>query len=691
MNKKSSLFFLFSLCISLSSFSQTFTGTGDTIPDDGSSIDFTINITGLPSTLDTVTFGIETVCIDINHTYDSDLDVSLIAPDGTQIMLTTGNGGSGQNYTSTCFNQSASIPITQGSPPFTGTFRPQGQLGIVNNGQNPNGAWKLHIFDTYPFADYGIVNSWSITFGSTPASAFFLSSSNLPIVVINSNGQGIPNNPKVNAHMGIIYNGPGNINYITDGFNNYDGKIGIELRGTSSLSFPQKQYSIETRDTAGAALDISVLDMPAENDWILYAPYDDKSCMRNALTYYLSNAMGMYAVKYKFCEVIVNGQYMGIYAFSEKIKQGPDRVDIASLTVNDTTGDDLTGGYIVKIDWIGGYYWTSEYLPDQINPWANEINFQNAYPKDEDILPVQQNYIQLYVDSFEDAMASATFYNPVNGWRKYADESSFIDYFILNEISKNVDAYRLSTFFYKDKDSKGGKIKMGPVWDFNLAWRNADYCNSEASNGWAYRVTDFCATDIPFWWKKLMMDAQFKNQLKCRWTELRNTFLDTAFIFNYIDSVTLLLGDASVRHFNQWPILGIYVWPNPAPLANTFQDEIDNMKLWITNRVAWIDANLPGNCISTGGDNSIISPGLNIYPQPASDHIFIDAVHPFGNNASVNIYNALGRQVWQGNFEALKGSKEVFKITTAALSPGLYLLNIYDKDALVARARFLKM
>lgn len=175
-------------------------------------------------------------------------------------------------------------------------------------------------------------------------------SSDLPIIVINTNNVNIPDTPKIAAHMGIIYNGEGVRNYLTDPYNNYNNKIGIELRGSTSMNFPQKSYSIETRDVNGLEHDTVVLGMPEENSWILYAPYNDKTCLRNVLTYALSNKMGNYAARTRYCELVLNGQYMGIYVWMEKIKRDSMRVDISKLKETDTIGDQLTGGYIIKID-----------------------------------------------------------------------------------------------------------------------------------------------------------------------------------------------------------------------------------------------------------------------------------------------------------------------------------------------------
>ncbi|MBC8047909.1 MAG: CotH kinase family protein, partial [Fimbriimonadaceae bacterium] len=512
---------------------QTFYGTGEAIPDDGTSMMYPIEVIGLADEIDSITFGLEMVCINLTHTWNSDLDIRLVAPDGTIVLLSANNGWDLDNYTNTCFIDTASLNITEGYPPYTGYFRPQGQMGLVNNYQDPNGEWNLLIYDTYPFADAGELLDWNITFGDEPASAFTLKESNLPIVIINTSSQLILNDPRIVADMGIIDNGAGEINYVTDILNNYDGKIAIELRGASSLGFPQKSYAFETQNELGENNNVSLLGMPEENDWILYAPYDDKSFMRNSLTYELSNQMGRYASRCKFCEVVINGEYLGVYVLMEKIKRDNNRVDIAELDIDDIAGDSLTGGYIVKIDWIGSDGWYSNYLPDQTAPWNNFIYYQYVYPEDAIIKPQQKNYIQDYIDSFETALDGDDYMDTLLGWRNYASESSFIDYLILNEISKNVDGYRLSTFLYKDKNEK---LRIGPVWDYNLAWHNADYCGNEIVGEWAYAITDYCATDLPFWWRKLVTDTLYNNNLRCRWEELRESTLSEENIFHYIDS-----------------------------------------------------------------------------------------------------------------------------------------------------------
>jgi len=444
----------------------------------------------------------------------------------------------------------------------------------------------LLIVFTFPFFADGQVN---------------FTASNLPIVVINTNGQTILDDPRIVCDMGIIDNGFGNTNSVNDAFNDYNGKISIEYRGSSSQSFfPKKSYALETQDSIGNNNNVSLLGMPVENDWILYAPYSDKSLMRNFLTFNLGRKTGNYSSRTVYCELVVNGDYTGIYILMEKIKRDNDRVDIAKLDTNDLAGDSLTGGYIVKIDKAtggSGYDWSSPISPP--NSFSQQINYQFHYPKKNDILPAQENYIETYITDFEIALNGPNFTDTVLGYKKYIDVLSFIDFFVINEISRNIDGYRLSTFLYKDKDSDGGKINIGPLWDFNLAFGNADYCDGHLTSGWASDFNYVCSGDnwlIPFWWNRLDQDSTYNNTLKCRWEYLRLNSLHNDSIFDFIDSMALYLNNAQQRNFQRWNILGTYIWPNYY-IGNTYQEEIDILKDWIEDRLIWLDSNMPGNCI----------------------------------------------------------------------------------------------
>jgi subtilisin-like proprotein convertase family protein/PKD repeat protein len=614
---------LLALTLLLSSIAinaQTFTNTvGGAIPDNGVYANYPITVAGLASTLNTTSFGLESVTINITHPNDGDLRIKLQSPTGAVWVLTSYYGGTGDNYTATIFNDTAHTLISAGVAPFTGYYHSVDGLFNFNSGVSGNGVWNLMVRDQ-TVGNVGTVVSWSLKFSASPAGSVPFSSSNLPIVILNTVGNAaIPDSPDLGAWMKIIYNGVGVRNYVTDFPNNYNDSIGIQQRGSSSASFPQKQYGLTTKDIHGVQLDTEMLGMPAQHDWILYAPYDDKTCMRNVLTYNIGNEMGHWAARTQFCELILNGNYQGIYVFMEKIKRDHNRVSIAKLDSTGTAGDSLTGGYIIKIDKTTGTYtggWNSSHLSST----GINIFYQYDYPNGSTMLPIQKTYIQQYVDSFENALAGPNFMDTTLGYRHYIGTGTFIDYFLVNEISKNVDGYRLSSYFNKDKQShNGGKLHAGPIWDYNLGWWNANYCNGDLSTGWAYQFNSVCGTDgyqVPFWWDRFMQDSSYTAQLKCRWLQLRQTTLSIATLYNYIDSMAAYINEAQVRHFQRWPILGVYTWPNPTPLATTFAGEISNMKNWIAARMTWLDANMPGTCavpnpaMTASGNN--ICPGDSI-------------------------------------------------------------------------------
>ena len=675
------------LVISVISYSQTFTGTSGNIQDNQELV-LSMNVSGLPTSLNQTTFGLEQVCLSITHSWDADVTATLESPDGTQIVLFSAIGGSDDDFDGTCLRGDASTSIVTGSAPFSGVFKPINSLGFANNNQNPNGTWKLRVFDSAS-GDEGTLDSWSITFGNTPATYQPFVSSNLPIVILNTNNQGIPDEPKIEAQMKMIDNGWGNLNQVTDFPNAYNNKIGIERRGSTSGDFPQKSYGFETRDINGTVKDTTLLGMPDEHDWILYAPYNDKSCMRNILTYELANKMHHYASRTILCELVLNDQYQGIYTLMEKIKRDPNRVDIAKLLPTDIAGDDLTGGYIIKIDKTTGSNndgWTSNYQAAD----NSDVNFLYHYPKADNIQPQQEDYIQAYVDSFETALAGPNFADPTTGYRKYSVPETFIDFLILNEISKNVDGYRLSTFFHKEKDSKGGKLRMGPMWDFNLAWWNADYCAGDDATGWQYDFSNTCpgGWQPPIWWARMLEDPWFQDELKCRWTTLRQTFLSNDSLGAKIDSIAQYIDAAKDRHFEQWPLLGVYTWPNPSPIPADYPGEVVALKTWILDRATWIDNNIMGTCHLGIVEQEIAS--LSVYPNPFNEDLHVSWFSTGISNAQIKLFNLNGNEISVLQLTPAYGMNDVrLNNFSSTLSSGIYWVEIQEGSS-ISRIKVVK-
>ena len=280
----------------------------------------------------------------------------------------------------------------------------------------------------------------------------------------------------------------------------YEGIIGIEIRGESSQFFDKKSYGFETWDSQYNDLDVSLIGFPEEEDWILYGPFSDKSLIRNKLIYELSNRMGRYTTKTEFVELTINYEYKGLYIFMEKLKRDKNRIDISKLENADIDEELISGGYIIKIDksdMEDGSYTDYNSFQSQFDVFGNEngdirINFNYEYPKPGEIHANQKNYIKTYFYEFESSLASNNFKDPINGFRKYIDEDSFIDFFILNELSNNVDGYRLSTYLQKDRNEK---LVIGPIWDFNLSFGNADYCGGERYDVWCFKFNERCLGD----------------------------------------------------------------------------------------------------------------------------------------------------------------------------------------------------
>lgn len=505
------------------------------------------------------------------------------------------------------------------------------------------------------------------------------SSSNLPIISINTNGQQIPDDPKITADMGIIFNAANARNNLTDPFNHYNGKIGIEIRGQSSQMFPMKSYSIELRDAGGNSVDRSLFGLPKEADWVLYAPYTDKTLMRNFLAYTMSRELGHWAANCRFVEVVINGDYKGVYIFMERIKRGSGRVPIPKMSATDVSGDAVTGGYIFSLDKEPDGWFSSYPTPGATSANSNR-RFSYVYPKVENIVQAQKDYLKSYVDSFERALAGNNFQDPVNGVRRFANLPSFIDYFIVNEVSRNVDGYRLSTYMYKDRASNNGKIVAGPVWDYDLAFRNADYCNGSFTSGWAYQFNTVCPGDgaglIPFWWNRFMQDTAFVANLRCRWKEQRQQSISNARLYRLVDSVSNLLSEAQVRHFQRWQILGKYVWPNPQPIPTSYAEELSTLKVWLDNRLQWIDANLPnmGACYDypTNATSSIM---VSLSPNPVQNSGNLQIQSRSDQLVYLQITDMLGRNLGTRRINVRAGMNQV-PLNANSWPSGIYYLQL---------------
>jgi hypothetical protein len=413
--------------------------------------------------------------------------------------------------------------------------------------------------------------------------------SNLPLIVVDAGRQRIRDQGRIDARLKILGNSEGGRNNLQTTPASFSGSIGIEIRGQSSRSCPKKQYGFEIRTgPGGSRRDVSLLGMPAGSEWILQGPCFDRSLIRNVLAYQLSNRIGRYAVRTRFVEAFIQeagsgetpGDYQGVFVLMEKITRGAERVNVAPVT-----DEDPRGGYLLKID--------RGAEPGFMTARGTKILVADP----ESPTPAQIAYLKTYFKDFESALERPDFDDPSLGYAKYIDVDSFIDHFLLNELLRNVDAFRLSAYMHKDR---GGKLEMGPVWDFDRSSGNIDTLASP--EGW-YLARRFSGYEPPFWWSRLLEDDTFRRRLARRWNQLREDALSSASLTAAIDANVSTLGAAADRNFAVWPFLGSRRPPfNRDPVASrTYAGEIHELKSFLVARADWIDRHVESLPSSSGG------------------------------------------------------------------------------------------
>jgi len=557
--------------------------------------------------------------------FHADYDDGFVAYlNGTEIARANLNGANPPFNTNTPVDREALM--YQGGLPEVFYLNSLDFLTLLQDGENVlsiqthnhNGLNSSDLTALY-WLSFGI-NDDSQDYGETPEFFdFSVFSTNLPIVIIGTNGIDIPDEPSILGAMGIVWNGDNQLNSIFDTPNEHFGIITIEKRGQSSLAlFPKNGYAIETKDVTGMEdEDAEFLNFPPEEDWILHGPYSDKTLLRNVMAMKMANDMGQYASRTRLVELFVNEQYEGVYVLMERIKRDESRVDIATLNPEDLTGDELTGGYVFKID-KDENDWTSNY--DMFNNPGSKLGFQYVSPSRSKIQAAQENYLQSYVDSFETALFNPNV--PYGGkyYYEYIDLESFAEHFILKELTKDVDAYRISSYYHKD------------------------YCEGGTDAGFIYNGD--CSGTSPFWWDKLYQEDRFRNVLNCRWEELRAGPYHLDSLFAFVDEKVELVEPAAGRNFLRWPILEEYIWPN-ATVTGTYAGEIEYLKDFLAERIAWLDNNILGECVVSTAEKNEEEVGFSISPNPLSEEILTLSFNEnMGEEISISLYDVAGRNVF---------------------------------------------
>jgi len=457
--------------------------------------------------------------------------------------------------------------------------------------------------------------------------------SNLPIVIITTDndpntGQpiGIPDEPKVLGIMKIIFHPDGSRNYLTDQNNpnylDYNGRIGIEIRGSTSQLLPKKGYGFTTLQADNVSNNnVSLLGMPQENDWVLNGLAYDPSLIRDFLSYDLANEMGNYAPRTVFCEVVINGEYVGLYLLMEKIKVDQNRVDVVKMTTLDNTNPSYTGGYITKSDKTT----ESDPVAWTMPSYYGTVDFIHVSPKPEDITAQQDMYIENQFNSFRNNMTVQN-ESITTGYPAKIDIPSFVDFMLISELASNVDSYQYSTYFHKDRN---GKLRAGPIWDFNLTYGNDLFSfGFDRSHTNVWQFDNYDNTGATFW-KDLYDNETFKCYLSKRWVEITSTGepFDYNMISTKIDAAVSLITEAAAREELRWGTVG------------NWEYSIDDLKYWLEERIVWLNGNLSDyqSCANPTLPSLVISK-INYHPAEnlgyeSKDLEFFEIT----NNSDVNV------------------------------------------------------
>ena len=417
----------------------------------------------------------------------------------------------------------------------------------------------------------------------------------LPIVSINTNGADIPGKPVYDEEYRVIdytlaQDGTTAVKASIDVVSNEDknnhiaekpvsmGEAMIRVRGHSSRRFDKANYFVRFVNEDGTNNPQSFLGMDSHHEWALHGPFLDKTLIRNYMWYNIAGEIMDYSPNVRFCELILNGEYRGLYLATEMITSGKEGARL-SLEVNKK--DNTFSGYALRLDWGE----TEE--ENKLYPFTNyttraKTQHELVYPGTKNMTPQLKEAIKNEFSLFEKTLYSYDYNNEKYGYKNYIDVDSFVDYFLINELTCNYDAGSLSTYIYKDTS---GKYKMC-VWDFNSA---CDTYQEQAM------PTDEFRLNSGLWYQMLFMDNEFTDTVIERYLELRKTVFSEEYLFGFIDDTVEYLKPAIERNYERWG----YTLKKEHDLLHpternprTYEEAVIQLKDFLTKRIAFMDENI---------------------------------------------------------------------------------------------------
>jgi len=418
--------------------------------------------------------------------------------------------------------------------------------------------------------------------------------STLPLLVMDTFGKDVPvSESRTFVHLSL--HEPVNGRASLTNAPTLTTRAGYRVRGSTSSGMPQQGFAMEFVDEFNQEKSLALLGLPADSDWILYAPNSfDPVMIHNPFVHQLSRDMGHWSPRTRYVEVfLVRGpgrvrdtHYNGVYVLVEKIKLSKSRVDIERVGAEDVKPPKVTGGYLFKFDRLG---------PNEGGLNAGGAGMVYVEPKEPSIMvpqrAPQREYLTKYFTDFQRALDGPNWKDTTKGYRAFFDVEAGIDFHVLEVLSGNVDAIVLSTYFYKPRN---GKVTYGPHWDFDRALGSTD---GRDDNPRQWNTGPFFSGA---WWPRMFSDVDFWQQWVDRWQELRRSHFSVTNLHGLVDRLTGELREAQPREYKRWGF---------QPRGGSYQAEIDHMKRWLSNRVDFIDGQLvqPPRLDKEGGGGALLT------------------------------------------------------------------------------------
>lgn len=449
-------------------------------------------------------------------------------------------------------------------------------------------------------------------------------STRLPLIHVNTKGKGIAKDADTAASVTIQDAGENRSGELLRSSPTFRAKI--EMRGNASSSWAKKQYDLELLDSAGEEVKASLLGLPAHHKWILAAPYSDRTFIRNAFAFELARSLGdangeWWAPRTRAFELFLNGRYQGIYVLTEKIDESKNRLDLGKTN----WADPYKSNFLVKVEKVGrderkpDMWFQTAYNTPVNYSWPKAKTFAKQRSKDSRSVKLLQHHIQLTMHNFETAVKRITD-GDTQSYRKLVDITSVQNFILAHEIYRNIDGFRRSIYV----NYNGGKLHLGPVWDFDLGWANLNALSQMRSRGWQVGHSWYIDGNPElFWFRTMLKDPSFQRDLARRYLSLRKAGgpLSTGVLMRKIDAMAAEFKGAPVeRNFTVWNLNGtgsdgIVMWLTPrlrSPFSYT--GHVAWLKAWLLDRLEWMDEHIyeiGGEVAEARADSLVMRPWLD--------------------------------------------------------------------------------